>query len=95
MIPIFNVVLISDKDENAINKSKHVVWFHLSKYSDKVYGNAVFKIQIKMGNFIKKSNLIVFAATSEFWFSRFSRFTMYKLTAAVTGFLTLRAHTVF
>ena len=27
-IPIFNVVLISDKDENAINNGKHVVLFH-------------------------------------------------------------------
>ena len=37
VILIFNVVLISDKDENAINKGKHVVLFHLSKYSDKLY----------------------------------------------------------
>ena len=28
MIPIFNVVLISDKDENVINNSKHFVLFH-------------------------------------------------------------------
>ena len=51
MTPIFNVVLISDKDENAINKGKHVVSFHLSKYSDKLYGNIVYKIQIEMSNF--------------------------------------------
>ena len=37
MIPIFNVVLISDKDENAINNGKHVVLFYLSKYSDKFW----------------------------------------------------------
>ena len=45
-IPIFNVVLISDKDENAINNGKHVALFHLSKYSDKLYGNIVYKVQI-------------------------------------------------
>ena len=46
-IPIFNVaVLISDKDENAINNGKHVVLFHLSKYTDKLYGNIVYKVQI-------------------------------------------------
>ena len=45
-IPIFNVVLISDKDENAINNGKHVVLFHLSKYSDKLYDNIVYKVQI-------------------------------------------------
>ena len=28
MIPIFNVVLISDKDKNAINTGKHFVLFH-------------------------------------------------------------------
>ena len=40
MIPIFDVILISDEDENAINNGKHVL-FHLSKYSDKLYGNTV------------------------------------------------------
>ena len=43
VIPIFNAVLISDKDENAI-------LFHLSKYSDKLYGNIVCKMQIEMSN---------------------------------------------
>ena len=43
MIPIFNVALISDKDENA-------TLFHLSKYSDKLYGNIVGKMQIEMSN---------------------------------------------
>ena len=52
MIPLFNVVLISDKDENAINKGKHIVLFHLSKYSDKLYGNIIYKIKIEMSNFI-------------------------------------------
>ena len=36
VISIFNVVLISVKDENAINKGKHVVLCHLSKYPDKL-----------------------------------------------------------
>ena len=82
-----NFQLISDKDENAINKGKHFVLFHLSKYSDKLYGNIVYKLQIEMSNFIKVPASLVFATTSEFWFSRFSRFTMYKLTTAVTTFL--------
>ena len=80
VIPIFNV--ISDKDENAINKGKHVVLFHLSKYSDKLYNNIVYKIQIEMSNFIKVPASLVFATISEF-----SRFTMYKLKTAVTAFL--------
>ena len=45
---MFNFVLISDKDENAIDNGKHVVLFHLSKYSDKLYGNIVYKMQLKI-----------------------------------------------
>ena len=41
VLPIFNVVFIWDKDENAINNGKHIL-FHLSKCSDKLYGNTVF-----------------------------------------------------
>ena len=66
MIPIFNVIFISEKDKFAINKNKHVVLFHLSKYSDKLYGNIVYKIQIEMSNFIKVPASLVFAAISEF-----------------------------
>ena len=66
VIPIFNVVLTSDKDESAINKGKHVILFDLSKYYDKFYGNIVYKIQIEMRNFIKEPALLVFAAISEF-----------------------------
>ena len=40
VIPIFNG-LISDKDENKINDGN---LFHLSKYSDKLYGNIVYKM---------------------------------------------------
>ena len=65
-------------------KGKHVVLFHLSKYSDKLYGNIVYKIQIEMSNFIKVPASIVF---TELWFSEFSRFTMYKMATAVTAFL--------
>ena len=83
VVPIFNVVLISDEDENAINKGKHVVLFHLSKYSDKLYGNIIYKIQTEMSNFIKVLASLVFAAISGFF-----RFTIYKLTTAVTEFLT-------
>ena len=57
MIPIFNVVLISDKDENVINNGKHVILFPLSKYSDKLYGNIVYKRQIKINN--KKPDQII------------------------------------
>ena len=87
VIAIFNVILIWDKDENAINKGKHVVLFHLSKWSDKLYGNIVYRIQIEMSNFIKVPASLVFATISEFWFSGFSRFTMYKLRTAVRVFL--------
>ena len=50
---MFNVVLLSDKDENAINNGKHVVLFHLSKYSDKLYGNIIYKMQSETSNFIQ------------------------------------------
>ena len=43
MIPIFNLALISDKDENA-------TLFHLSKYSGKLYRNNVCKMQIEISN---------------------------------------------
>ena len=65
-IPIFNVVLISHKDENAINNGKHVVLFHLSKYFDKLYGNTVYKMQTEMSNFIQVPASLVFAAILEF-----------------------------
>ena len=67
MIPIFNVVLMSDKDENAINNGKHVVLFHLSKYSVKLYGNIVCKMKIEMNNFIQVPASLVFAATFFFF----------------------------
>ena len=58
--------MISDKDENAINTGKHVVLFHLSKYSEKLYGNIVYKMQIEMSNFIQVPASLVFAVVSEF-----------------------------
>ena len=88
MRPIFNVVLILDKDENVINKGKHIVWFHLLKYSDSLHDNIVYKIQIEKSNFIKIPASHVFVTISEFWFSGFSGFTVYKLTTTVTAFLT-------
>ena len=42
VISILNAILISDKDENAINNGKHAL-FHLSKCPDKLYGNIVLK----------------------------------------------------
>ena len=65
-MPIFNVVLMSDKDEKSINKGKNIVLFHLWKYSDKLYGNIVYKTQIEMSNFIKVPASLMFAAISEF-----------------------------
>ena len=65
MIPIFNVVLISDKNENVINNGKHVVLFLLSKYSDKLYGNIVYRMQTEMSNFIQVPASLVFAAFSD------------------------------
>ena len=50
---IFNVeFIISNDDENTINNGKHV-WIQLSKCSDKLYGNIVYTIQIKMNHFIQ------------------------------------------
>ena len=66
MIPIFDVVLISDKDENTINNGKQVVVFLLSKYSDKLYGDIVYRTQTGMSNFIQVQASLIFAAISEF-----------------------------
>ena len=87
MIPVFNVVLISDNDENTTDNGKHVVLFHLSKYSDKLYGNIVYKMQIEMSNFSQVPASLVFAAISEFRFSGFSKLIIYKLIKATTAFL--------
>ena len=54
-----HVVLISDKDENAINNGN---LFRSSKYSDK-RGNVIYKMQIEM---IQVPASLVFAAISEF-----------------------------
>ena len=85
MTPILNGVLISDIDENTTDNGKHVALFHLSKYSDKLYGNIVYKIKIERSNFIQGPVSLVFAAISEFPFSGFSRFTIYKLIIVVTA----------
>ena len=81
MIPVFNVVLISDKDENATDNGKHVALTHLSKYSDKLYGKA------EMSNFTQVPASLVFAAISEFRFSGFFKLIIYKLIKATTAFL--------
>ena len=65
VIPIFDVVLISDKDENTINNGKHVL-FQLSKSSDKLYGNIVYMIQIEMSHFIQAPASLVFTTNFEF-----------------------------
>ena len=87
VIPIFNAVLISDKDENVINNGKHVVLFLLSKYFDKLYGNIDYRTQIEMSNFIRVQASLVFAAISEFWFSGFSMITIYNLITTVIAVL--------
>ena len=58
-----------------------------SKYFHTLYGNVVHKMQIQMSNFIQAPALLVFAAISEFWFSGFSKHTIYKLITLVTAFL--------
>ena len=60
---MFNVVLISDNDENAINNSKHTL-FHLSKCLN--FMVIVYKMQIEMSNFTQVPASLVFAAISEF-----------------------------
>ena len=85
VIPFFNVVLMSDKDENAINNEKHFVLFHLSKYFEKLYGNIVYKMQNDMSNFLQVPSSFIFAAI---WgFSGFSGLTTYKLITTVTASL--------
>ena len=79
MIPVFNVGLISGKD--ASDNGKHVVLFHLSKYSDKLYGS------VEMSNFSQVPASLVFAVTSEFRFSGFSKLIICKLIKATTAFL--------
>ena len=66
MIPIFNVVMTSDKDKKAINNGKHFVLIFLSKYSDKLYDNIDYRTQIEMRNFTEVQVSFVFAAISEF-----------------------------
>ena len=59
---------MSDKDENAINDGN---LFHLSKYSDIIYDNIVYKMRIERSNFIQVPASLVFAAILEFWFQNF------------------------
>ena len=46
VIPIFNAVLMSDKDVNAINKGKHVL-FHLSKHFDNIFWAFFIRCKLK------------------------------------------------
>ena len=50
-------------------------------------GTLFIRYKLKMSNFIKVPASLVFAAISEFWFSGFSRHTIYKLITALTAFL--------
>ena len=63
MIPIFNVVLISDNGKNAINNGN---LFHLPKKSDKLCGNIVYKMQIEMSSLMQVQASYVLTAISEF-----------------------------
>ena len=58
-IPIFNVVLISDQNENPINNGNTLL-------SDKLYGNIVYKMQTEMSNLIQVPASPAFAAIREF-----------------------------
>ena len=70
--------MTSDEDGNGMNNNgKHVDLFHLSNYSDKVYGDIVYKMQVEMSNFIQVLASLLLAAISEFWFSGFSRLTIF------------------
>ena len=40
------------KGKNAINNGKHLL-FHLSKCSDKLYGNIIYKMQTEISNYIQ------------------------------------------
>ena len=71
MIQIFNVVLISDKDENTIINGKHIL-FQLSTCSYKLYGSIFYVMQIEMSHFIQAPASLVFATISEFWFLGFA-----------------------
>ena len=94
MIPIFSLVLISDKNKNA-------TLFHLSKYSGKLYCNIVCKMQIEMSNLYSTctcnqlhlylpqfSNLLfLFYDLSYIQFKSligFSRLTIYKVRISST-----------
>ena len=59
-----------------IRTKNNSVFGHFS-YSD-------CKMQIKWSNFIQVPASLAFAAISEFWFSGFSRLTIYKLIASYT-----------
>ena len=71
VILILNGVLISDQDENTIDNGKHVALFHLSKYSDQLHGNIVFKIQIEMGNSFKHQLYLYFLQFQTFHLHHF------------------------
>ena len=98
MIPVFYVVLISDKDENTINNGKHFVLFYFRSSRPEVLCKkgalrnfAKFRekylCQIQRSNFIEVPASLVFAAISAFWFSGFFWRTIYKLITVVTAFL--------
>ena len=52
-----------------------------------LYGNIVYRTQIETSNFIQVQASLVFAVISAFWFSGFSRFTIYKLITIAIAFL--------
>ena len=80
VIPFFNVVLISGKDENAINIGKHVYF---------TYRNSLINLMVTL--FIR-CKLKFHSSTSftcicrDFRISGFSRLTICKLITAVTVF---------
>ena len=85
MIPIFNAILISDKDENAINNGKYVVLFLYRKTLINFMVTLFIVRKLKWAKWVSAS--LVLAAIADFWFSGFSRFNIYELVTTAIAFL--------
>ena len=103
MIPIFSVVLISDKDENAVNNSKHFVLFHFRSSRAEVFCKNVFLelSQNSQENTCARASFLVKLHTSSLqlyfilkkwlWHSWFpANFTKFLRTPVVAASVTYR-----
>ena len=103
MIPIFSVVLISDKDENAINNSKHFVLFHFRSSRAEVFCKNVFLelSQNSQENTCARASFLVkwhtsslqlyFILKKRLWHSWFpANFTKFLRTPVVAASVTYR-----